>query len=166
MRQAWKSSKQKIFKPVVIFLDDEEVAVREAFLKRFGIDPSSVRCCTPHMCISNLSREGNRLSQWSVRTSETRTHFINRDCYKNALVYGESDWIGPLEDMSMAAIATMMRRQIDREFFRPVQVINFDGQTPIDFCMNINEEDLYNWRGATTATEILSQDKIKIGELK
>jgi hypothetical protein len=156
LRQAWKSLKQKIFKPVVVFLDDEDVAVREAFLKRFGIEPSSVRCCTPHMCISNLSREGNRLSQWSVRTSEIHPHFINRDCYKSALVFGESDWIGPLE-------ATPW---IDESFFRPVQVINFDGQTPIDFCMNINEEGLYNWRDASTAVEVVPRDKVKIGELK
>lgn len=46
------------------------------------------------MCISNLSRYGNRLSQWSVRTSDANPHFINRDCYKNAIVYGDSDWIG------------------------------------------------------------------------
>ena len=84
----------RLSKPVVVFLDDEDVAVREAFLKRFGIPLCSVRVHNRYMCISNLSRYGNRLSQWSVRTSEVNPHFINRDCYKNAIVYGESDWIG------------------------------------------------------------------------
>lgn len=84
----------KLSKPVVVFLDDEEVAVREAFLKQFGIPLRSVNVHNRYMCISNISRYGSRLSQWSVRTSECNPHFINRDCYKNALVYGESDWIG------------------------------------------------------------------------
>jgi hypothetical protein len=84
----------RLSKPVVVFLDDEGVTVREAFLKHFGISRYNVNVHNRYMCISNLSRYGNRLSQWSVRTSEVNPHFINRDCYKNALVYGESDWIG------------------------------------------------------------------------
>ena len=94
LRQAWKSLVTRLSKPVVVFLDDEEVAVREAFLKHFDIPLYGVNVRNRYMCISNLSRYGNRLSQWSVRTSEVNPHFINRDCYKNALVYGESDWIG------------------------------------------------------------------------
>lgn len=118
----------------------------------------------PHLVVTNLSRNGERLDYYLVRCSRCHPHFYSRDCYKGAIVYGESDYIGPLEDLSMAAITTMMRRQIDRDFFRPAPVIDFDMLR--DFCMNINEEDQYNWRGATTATEILSQDKVKIGELK
>lgn len=94
LRQAWKSLVTRLSKPVVVFLDDEDVAVREEFLKRFGIPLYNVNVHNPHMCISDLSRYGNRLSQWSVRTSNTNPHFLNRDCYKNAIVYGESDWIG------------------------------------------------------------------------
>lgn len=94
LRQAWKSLVTRLSKPVVVFLDDEEVAVREAFLKQFGIPLYNVNVHNRYMCISNLSRYGSRLSQWSVRTSNTNPHFLNRDCYKNALVYGESDWIG------------------------------------------------------------------------
>ena len=94
LRQAWKSLVTRLSKPVVVFLDDEDVAVREAFLKQFGIPLYSVNVHNRYMCISNLSRYGSRLSQWSVRTSEVNPHFINRDCYKNALVYGKSDWIG------------------------------------------------------------------------
>lgn len=83
----------RLSKPIVIFLDDEDVTVREVFLNKFGIPLYSVNVFSRYMCISNLSRQGNRLSQWSVRTSEVNPHFINRDCYKNALVYGKSDWI-------------------------------------------------------------------------
>lgn len=94
LKQAWKSLVTRLSKPIVVFLDDEEVAVREAFLKQFGIPLYGVNMHNRYMCISNISRYGNRLSQWSVRTSNVSPHFINRDCYNNALVYGESDWIG------------------------------------------------------------------------
>ena len=49
----------------------------------------------PHLVITNLSRHGDRLDYFLVRCSNCNPHFINRDCYKNAIVYGESDWIGP-----------------------------------------------------------------------
>lgn len=127
LRQAWKSLVTRLSKPVVVFLDDEDVAVRETFLKRFGIPLYSVRVHNRYMCISNLSRYGSRLSQWSVRTSEVNPHFINRDCYKNALVYGKSDWIGdsneytftvpPLQFDEQGNIlpATVVRLQCDYE---------------------------------------------------
>lgn len=170
MRQAWKSLKRKIFKPAVFFLDNATLAERMFIIRHIkptlnGMDFDDV-LSQPHLVVTNLSRKGERLDYYLVRCSRCNTHFYSRDCYKGALVYGESDWIGPLEDMSMSAITTMMRRQMDEEFFRPVPVIRFDGQTPIDFCMNINEEGQYNWRDASTATEVLSQDKVKIGELK
>ena len=49
----------------------------------------------PHLVITNLSRHGDRLDYFLVRCSNCNPHFINRDCYKNALVFGQSDWIGP-----------------------------------------------------------------------
>ena len=161
--------KRKIFKPVVFFLDSAPLPERMLIIKLIkpvlnGMDLDDV-LSQPHLVVTNLSRNGERLDYYLVRCSRCQPHFYNRDCYKSAIVYGESDWIGPLEDLSTAAITTMMRRQIDEEFFRPVQVIDFDRQTPLDFCININE-DMYNWRDATTATEVLSQDKVKIGELK
>ena len=110
----------------------------------------------PKLVVTNISRHGERLDYFLVRCSSCNPHFYNRDCFKDAIVYGESDYIGPLETTPW----------IDEEFFRPVQVINFDGQTPIDFCMNINEEPLYNWRDASTVIEIVPRDKVKIGELK
>lgn len=48
----------------------------------------------PRLVITNLSRHGKRLDSFIVRGSRCNPHFINRDCYKNAIVYGDSDWIG------------------------------------------------------------------------
>lgn len=48
----------------------------------------------PKLVVTNLNREGERIDAFVVRYSSIRPHFINRDCYKNALVYGKSDWIG------------------------------------------------------------------------
>lgn len=58
-----------------------------------GMDIHSV-IMQPHLVITNLSRLGDRLDFFLVRCSNCNPHFINKDCYKNAIVYGESDWIG------------------------------------------------------------------------
>ena len=58
-----------------------------------GMDILSV-VMQPHLVITNLSRLGDRLDFFLVRCSNCNPHFINRDCYKNALVFGQSDWIG------------------------------------------------------------------------
>lgn len=47
----------------------------------------------PKLVVTNLNREGERIDAFVVRYSSIRPHFINRDCYKNAIVFGESDWI-------------------------------------------------------------------------
>jgi hypothetical protein len=130
--------KQRIFKPVVFFLDSATLVERMIIMERIrpvlnGMDLDDV-LSQPHLVVTNLSRNGERLDYYLVRCSRCHPHFYNRDCYKDAIVYGESDYIGPLEDLSTAAITTMMRHQI--------------------------------WRDVLTATEVLSLDKVKIGELK
>lgn len=59
----------------------------------------------PHLVITNVSRHGNRLDYFIVRCSNCKTHFINKDCYKNAIVFGQSDWIGTAtsSDSSLAS---------------------------------------------------------------
>ena len=93
MRQAWKSLVTKLSKPVVVFLDNEPSQVREVFLKWFDIT-EPVNTTTEHFCITNLSRDGNRLDKYVVRTSNIYPHFFRRDCFKYAVVYGDSDFIG------------------------------------------------------------------------
>ena len=83
----------KLSKPIVVFLDDEPSQVREVFLKWFGIT-EPVNTTTEHFCITNISREGKKLDKYAVRTSDIHPHFYSRDCLNDAMVYGESDFIG------------------------------------------------------------------------
>ena len=57
----------------------------------------------PHLVVTNLSRYGERLDYYLVRCSRCNPHFINRDCFKDAIVYGESDYIGPFGDGTITA---------------------------------------------------------------
>lgn len=59
-----------------------------------GMSPALI-ITQPHLVITNLSRQGKRMDNFMVRCSQTNPHFYSRDCYKNALVFGRSDWIGP-----------------------------------------------------------------------
>lgn len=93
MRQAWKILVTKLSRPVVVFLDNEPSQVREVFLKWFDIT-EPVNTTTEHFCITNISREGNKLDKYVVRTSNIYPHFFSRDCFNNAIVYGDSDFIG------------------------------------------------------------------------
>ena len=83
----------KLSKPVVVFLDDEPSQVREVFLKWFDIT-EPVNTTTEHFCITNLSRDGKKLDKYTVRTSYIHPHFYRRDCFNDAMVYGDSDFIG------------------------------------------------------------------------
>ena len=58
----------KLSKPIVVFLDNESSQVREEFLKLFDIT-EPVNTTTEHFCITNLSRDGNKLDKYVVRTS-------------------------------------------------------------------------------------------------
>ena len=93
MRQAWKSLVTKLSKPVVVFLDHEPSQVREVFLKWFDI-VEPVNTTTEHFCITNISRDGKKLDKYAVRTSDIHPHFYSRDCLNDAMVYGDSDFIG------------------------------------------------------------------------
>lgn len=93
LRQAWKSLVTKLSKPVVVFLDDEPSQVREVFVKWFDI-VEPINITTEHFCITNLSREGKKLDKYVVRTSDVHPHFYRRDCFNDAMVYGDSDFIG------------------------------------------------------------------------
>lgn len=55
----------------------------------------------PRLVVTNLSRHGERLDYFLVRCSSCNPHFYNRDCFKDAIVYGESDYIGVVEDGAM-----------------------------------------------------------------
>ena len=93
MRQAWKSLVTKLSKPVVVFLDNESSQVREEFLKLFNIT-EPVNTTTKYFCITNISREGKKLDKYVVRTSNIYPHFFRGDCFNDAMVYGDSDFIG------------------------------------------------------------------------
>lgn len=93
LRQAWKSLVTKLSKPVVVFLDDEPSQVREVFLKWFDIT-EPVNTTTEHFCITNISRDGKKLDKYAVRTSDIHPHFYSRDCLNDAMVYGDSEFIG------------------------------------------------------------------------
>ena len=83
----------KLSKPIVVFLDDEPSQVREVFLKWFDI-VEPVNTTTEHFCITNISRDGKKLDKYAVRTSDIHPHFYSRDCLNDAMVYGDSDFIG------------------------------------------------------------------------
>lgn len=105
MRQAWKSLVTKLSKPVVVFLDVEPSQVREVFLKWFGIT-EPVNTTTEHFCITNISRDGKKLDKYAVRTSDIHPHFYSRDCLNDAMVYGDSDFIGDyIIDMDLLRIS-------------------------------------------------------------
>lgn len=93
MRQAWKSLVTKLSKPVVVFLDNETSQVREVFLKWFDIT-EPVNTTTKYFCITNIARDGKKLDKYVVRTSNIYPHFFSRDCFNDAVVYGDSDFIG------------------------------------------------------------------------
>lgn len=98
LRQAWKSLEKKLFKATVIFLDNAPMPMRMRMMEMIrpntnGMDIHSV-IMQPHLVITNLSRLGDRLDFFLVRCSNRNPHFINKDCYKNAIVWGESDWVG------------------------------------------------------------------------
>ena len=105
LRQAWKSLKQRIFKPVVFFLDNATPDERRLIIEH--IKPTlngmnlDVVLSLPKLVVTNISRQGERLDYFLVRCSMVNPHFYNRDCYKNAIVYGESDYIGVVEDGAM-----------------------------------------------------------------
>lgn len=94
-----KSLVTKLSKPVVVFLDDEPIDRRMQFMELIkpdtnGMSPALV-ATQSHLVITDLTRYGTRLDKFMVRCSQTNPHFYNRNCYKNALVFGRSDWIGP-----------------------------------------------------------------------
>ena len=132
MRQVWKSLVTKLSKPVVVFLDNESSQVREEFLKLFDIT-EPVNTTTEHFCITNLSRGGNRLDKYVVRTSDIYPHFYSRDCIDGAIVYGDSDCIGDDIFASINQLITAREREIS-----PVQVIDW-GMTATEH-MKIREE--------------------------
>ena len=135
MRQAWKSLVTKLSKPVVVFLDNESSQVREEFLKLFDIT-EPVNTTTEHFCITNLSRDGNKLDKYVVRTSAIYPHFFRRDCFNNAIVYGDSDFIGyyyTVENFERLGILL-------NEEMLPVQIIDC-GMTATEH-MKIREEYL------------------------
>lgn len=135
MRQAWKSLVTKLSKPVVVFLDHEPSQVREVFLKWFDIT-EPVNTTTEHFCITNISRDGKRLDQYVVRTSNIYPHFYSRDCFNDAVVYGDSDFIGyyySVENFERLGIPL-------NEEIPPVQIIDW-GMTATEH-MKIREEYL------------------------
>ena len=110
LRQAWKSLVTKLSKPVVVFLDTAPVKQRMQFMEMIrpetnGMDILSV-IMQPHLVITNLSRHGDRLDYFLVRCSNCNPHFYSRDCYKNAIVYGQSDWIGPATTIDICSVYT------------------------------------------------------------
>ena len=135
MRQAWKSLVTKLSKPVVVFLDNESSQVREEFLKLFDIT-EPVNTTTKYFCITNLSREGKRLDKYVVRTSNIYPHFFRRDCFNNAIVYGDSDFIGYYYTVENFERLGMLLN----EEMLPVQIIDL-GMTATEH-MKIREEYL------------------------
>ena len=122
----------RLFKPVVVFLDNEPSQVRESFLKLFDIT-EPVNTTTEHFCITNLSRDGKRVGKYVVRTSAIHPHFFRRDCFNDAIVYGDSDFIGDgytVENFERLGISPIP----------PVQVIDW-GMTATEH-MKIREEYL------------------------
>lgn len=125
----------KLSKPVVVFLDNESSQVREVFLKMFDIT-EPVNTTTKYFCITNLSRDGNKLDKYVVRTSNIHPHFFSRDCFNNAIVYGDSDFIGDyysIENFELLGIPL-------NEEISPVQIIDW-GMTATEH-MKIREEYL------------------------
>jgi hypothetical protein len=109
LRQAWKSLKQKIFKPVVFFLDNATPDERRLIIDHIkptlnGMYLENV-LSLPKLVVTNISRHGERLDYFLVRCSTIYPHFYSKDCYKNAIVYGESDYVGPLVDTTELANA-------------------------------------------------------------
>ena len=114
----------KLSKSIVVFLDNEPTQVREEFIKLFDIT-EPVNTTTQYFCITNLSRGGNRLDKYVVRTSDIHPHFYSRDCIDGAMVYGDSYFIG---------------ENFERIGISPVQVIDW-GMTATEH-MKIREEYL------------------------
>lgn len=88
----------RLSKPIVIFLDNATVDERILIITKLrpminGMDLERI-ILQPKLVVTNLNREGERIDAFVVRYSSIRPHFINRDCYKNALVYGQSNWVG------------------------------------------------------------------------
>ena len=118
MRQAWKILVTKLSKPVVVFLDNESSQVREVFLKLFDIT-EPVNTTTKYFCITNIARDGKKLDKYVVRTSNIYPHFFRRDCFNNAMVYGDSDFIGDyysIENFERLGVSPIL----------PAQVIDWD----------------------------------------
>lgn len=133
MKQAWKSLVTKLSKPVVVFLDNESSQVREVFLKWFDIT-EPVNTTTKYFCITNIARDGKKLDKYVVRTSNIYPHFFRRDCFNDAIVYGDSDFIGyyyTVENFERLGIPL-------NEEIPPVQVIDW-GMTATEH-MKIREE--------------------------
>lgn len=93
----------------------------------------------PHLVVTNLSRYGERLDYYLVRCSRCNPHFINRDCFKDAIVYGESDYIGPFGGAT--------------ELVNAYSYYNWDRVTATEIVQRFKES-------------LDNKDKVKIGELK
>lgn len=127
LRQAWKSLVTKLSKPIAVFLDDEPSQVREVFLKWFDIT-EPVNTTTEHFCITNIARDGTKLDKYTVRTSAIHPHFYSRDCLNDAMVYGDSDFIG--DDVYVFENINWLNISPDGEIL-PAQVIDW-GETAIE----------------------------------
>lgn len=146
MKQAWKSLKRKIFKPVVFFLDNATFAERKFIIRHInptlnGMDLDDV-LSQPRLVVTNLSRYGERLDYFLVRYSRCNPHFYSRDCYKGAIVYGESDYIGNTIDIEVPS--TMCLREDYNSFM--------DRYVTVKYL-------------EPTATEIMQRNKTNIGGL-
>lgn len=96
----------------------------------------------PRLVVTNLNRYGERLDYFLVRCSRCNPHFYSRDCYKGAIVYGESDYIGNTIDIEAPSVIHI------REDYN-----SFIG-------LYVTEKYL-----EPTATEIMQRNKTNIGGL-
>lgn len=98
MKQGLRILKRKIFsKPIVFFLDDVLPSKRRDILlltkANLNGTPLEWAVYKPRLVVSNISRGGERLTEFVARGSTSRPHFYTREAFKDALVYGESDYI-------------------------------------------------------------------------
>lgn len=93
----------------------------------------------PHLAVTNLSRRGERLDHFLVRCSRCNPHFYSRDSFKDAIVYGESDYVGPFGTST--------------ELVNAYSYYNWDRITATEIVQRFRES-------------LDNKDKVKIGELK
>lgn len=89
--------KLKMTRRKAYFLDHsfpaERLRVWRAF-KPFSSLPFAYYFWAPHLCITNVSRDGETLSRYVVRSSSMQPHFDSYEALKGVDCYGQVCYIG------------------------------------------------------------------------